>query len=336
MSGGLDSSYSVVALREAGCEVFGTTLIMHGYTDSSGARECAAKFGVPFSIVDCRTVFAAEVMKYFAGEYSSGRTPNPCVVCNRKVKFASLIAEADRLGCELVATGHYARTGFENGRYFISRGEDPKKDQSYMLWNLSQEQIPRVIFPLGEMKKSDVRTDARSCGISAADAPESEDVCFIPDGNIPDFVRKYSGELPEGDFINSKGEPLGHHKGIDKYTIGQRRGLGISAGKRIFVTKIDPENNTVTLGNDNDLYSRKIYVSGINFQKAMPTDGKISGLSVKVRYAAPPVFADVTVSGNSAVAVLDSPARAVAPGQSAVFFDGGDIAFGGVIERCEN
>ena len=333
MSGGLDSSFSALKLKNEGYEVFGTTLIMHEFTDTTGARECADSLSVPFSVLDLRKEFDEKVKTYFADEYASGRTPNPCVVCNRNVKFAGLISEAERLGCYYIATGHYAGVRSENGRYFAVKGRDAKKDQSYMLWNLTQEQLARVIFPLENMIKTDVREGARAADMPSADIAESEDVCFLPDEEAIDFVRRVKGDLPEGDFISADGKILGRHKGIAAYTIGQRRGLGIAAGKRIFVTDIDPEQNTVTVGDDAELYKSEITVGNLNFQKFAPTENGCFELFAKVRYAAPPVMANVKIDGKTAKVRFSEPVRAAAPGQSAVFYDGDAIAFGGVIER---
>lgn len=333
MSGGLDSSYSALVLKNEGYEVFGTTLIMHEFTDTTGARECADSLSVPFSVLDLRDEFDKKVKIYFADEYACGRTPNPCVVCNRNVKFAGLVSEADSLGCDFVATGHYAGIRNENGRYFVVRGLDPKKDQSYMLWSLSQDQLKRIIFPLEKRMKTDVRKDARDAGLSSADIAESEDVCFLPDEEATDFVHRMKGNLPEGDFVDVSGKVIGRHKGIASYTIGQRRGLGISAGKRIFVTDIDPVKNVVTVGDDADLYKSDITVRGLNFQKLAPTENGEFRFDVKVRYAAPAAGAFVKIEGDTAKVHFDTPVRASAPGQSAVFYDGDAIAFGGVIER---
>ena len=335
MSGGLDSSFSALKLKNEGYEVFGTTLIMHEFTDTTGARECADSLSVPFSSLDLRKEFDEKVKTYFADEYAGGRTPNPCVVCNRNVKFAGLISEADRLGCDFIATGHYAGVRNANGRYFVVKGRDAAKDQSYMLWNLAQEQLARIIFPLEDMVKTDVRESARSANMPSADIAESEDVCFLPDEDAIDFVRRVKGDMPEGDFINADGKILGRHKGIAAYTIGQRRGLGIAAGRRVFVTDIDPVKNTVTVGDDADLYKSRITVGKLNFQKLLPTESGEYGLSVKVRYAAAPVAAKVTIDGETAKVCFSEPVRAAAPGQSAVFYDGDAIAFGGVIEREE-
>lgn len=332
MSGGLDSTYSVLALRDAGYDVGGATLMMHGYTDTSGARECADSLGVPFYEVDCHSAFDSVVKTDFVREYSFGRTPNPCVVCNRYVKFACLCDAADKYGYELIATGHYAGKGEENGRFFIKKGADPKKDQSYMLWDLTQDQIRRVVFPLEKLYKSVVRDNAREAGLPSADAAESEDICFLPDESPSDYVTSVRGRFPEGDFVDKDGNVLGRHKGIVGYTVGQRRGLGVSSSSRLFVTDIVPETNTVVLGREEELFSSVITVSSLNFQKTLLNDGESGRYSVKIRYAAPPVPATVTVKGNVAVVTFDSPVKAAAPGQSAVFYDGDDIAFGGIID----
>ena len=332
MSGGIDSTYCVSELKKSGYEVIGAVLKMHDFTDVAGAKKYAALLDIPLREVDCREKFDERVKSYFALEYSKGRTPNPCAICNREVKFELLLAEADALGCDFVATGHYAGVHECGGRYYVTRGSDAKKDQSYMLWKLSQEQLSRVIFPLEKLKKDDIRRALGETLPETAHLGESEDICFLPDSTPLEFVESVYGKSREGDFIDKNGNFLGKHKGIPNYTVGQRRGLGVAAGHRIFVTKINPDDNTITLGEDGDLLSCTMTVSELNFQKCAMSDGDTACLSVKVRYAAKPVKADVTICGNKAEVAFSSPARAVAPGQSAVFYDDDGIVFGGIIE----
>lgn len=331
LSGGLDSTYSVSELRKAGYDVLGATLVMHEYTDLPSARKCAELLGVPLFEVDCREAFDKAVKSYFAGEYMLGRTPNPCVICNRQVKFEYLLQTADKLGCEFIATGHYAGVACENGRYYVTRGADAKKDQSYMLWNLTQRQLSRVIFPLEKLMKSDVKQTLRENGLDVSGGKESEDICFLPSSTPLEFVESVTGALPAGDFIDKNGNFIAKHKGIANYTVGQRRGLGVSAKTRLFVTDIDPAKNTVTLGEEGDLFSDTMRVARLNFQRRELTEGDEAELYVKIRYAAPPVRSIVKISGGAATVRLCAPAKAIAKGQSAVFYDDDGIVFGGII-----
>ena len=350
MSGGVDSSVAAYLLQQQGYDCLGVTMRLYenelvGQTnqqsccsldDVEDARAVCFRLGIRHHVFNFGESFEKEVIGRFVSEYEQGRTPNPCIECNRHLKFDRLLQRARELGCDYIATGHYARiTRDETGHCELCAAPDAAKDQSYMLWNLAQEQLARIIFPLEDMVKTDVRESARSANMPSADIAESEDVCFLPDEDAIDFVRRVKGDMPEGDFINADGKILGRHKGIAAYTIGQRRGLGIAAGRRVFVTDIDPVKNTVTVGDDADLYKSRITVGKLNFQKLLPTESGEYGLSVKVRYAAAPVAAKVTIDGETAKVCFSEPVRAAAPGQSAVFYDGDAIAFGGVIEREE-
>ena len=337
MSGGVDSSYAAEILKRNGLDVEGAVLVMHGETDTEGAQEAAKKTGIPLHVIDCRAEFEREVADYFVREYASGRTPNPCTVCNRAVKFHKLCEYATENGFDKIATGHYADIGCENGRFFIKKGADEKKDQSYMLWSLTQNQLSMLHLPLSSLTKAEIKTKAAELGVQAAGKPESQDICFLPNGSYVDFVRsrfgdKYADVAKEGDFIDHDGNVLGRHAGIINYTVGQRRGLGIALGKRMFVSAIDPEKNTVTLMPDGGSYSRKARISSLNYQKMnAPTDvGVTVNADIKVRYAAKPVPAKVTFSGDTAEIEFAEPIRAITPGQSAVAYDGDDVLFGGI------
>ena len=337
MSGGVDSSYTAEILKIGGFGVEGAVLVMHNETDTEGAKRAAEKTGIPLHVIDCQAEFESEVADYFACEYACGRTPNPCTVCNRTVKFQKLCEYAEANGFDKIATGHYADVGYENGRYFIKKGADEKKDQSYMLWNLTQKQLSMLLLPLSSLTKAEIKAKASKLGVESAGKPESQDICFLPNGNYAEFVMsrlgdRYADVVKEGDFIDSDGKVLGRHKGIINYTVGQRRGLGIALGQRMFVSAIDPVKNTVTLMPDGGSYSHKARVSSLNFQKmSEPTDeNAVVNATVKVRYAAKPVPAKVTFSGDTAEIEFAEPIRAITPGQSAVAYDGDDILFGGI------
>lgn len=335
LSGGLDSAFAAKLLSE-GHEVEGAVLLMHGYTDVKAARTAADEAGIPLHTLDRRELFRREVEGYFVSEYRQGRTPNPCAVCNPRVKIGELCRFATENGFERVATGHYAKIKNENGRYYVAMGDDPRKDQSYMLWGLTQDQLRMLYLPLGEMTKENVRAKAAELGLSSADSRESQDICFIPDGNYAEFVTANSAPMKEGSFVSADGRVLGKHKGILHYTVGQRRGLGVSTGERMFVSKIDPETNEILLLPDGGGEISEMTVDGLNFQKLSPGDiGENNGieLTCKIRYAAKPVAVSVKLSDGVARIIFRQPVRSVAPGQSAVFYSNDGIAFGGFIRN---
>lgn len=335
MSGGLDSAYSVELLKAEGHTVEGAVLKMHEYTDITGAERAAERAGIPLHIIDCAEAFEKHVATYFAEEYRRGRTPNPCTVCNREVKIAYLVRYAEENGFDKAATGHYARIGCENGRYFIADGVDERKNQSYMLWKLSQEQIKKLVFPLGDKIKSDVKESASELLIEAAGKPESQDICFLPNGGYAEFVEKRLGRSPEGNFIDVSGKVLGRHKGIINYTVGQRRGLGIALGERMFVSAINPDDNTVTLQNAGGDGFTSATLTDMNYQLMPERSVGEHDVLVKIRYAARPVPARLIVNGDGAKIFFDTPIKAVTPGQSAVMYEGGKILCGGIIEKAE-
>jgi len=337
MSGGIDSTYAALKLKEEGHEVEGAVLIMHGYTETESAEAAAKSVGIPLHKIDCRDVFEAKVIDNFVNEYLSGKTPNPCVICNSEVKFRILLDYARKNGFDKIATGHYAKITKRicDGeiRYAVTRATDKSKDQTYVLWRLSQDILSSLCFPLSADEKKEIREEARKKGSSAADRGDSQEICFVPSGDYAGFIESRTHPSPHGYFINNEGKVLGEHKGIIHYTVGQRKGLGIAMGQRIFVTKIDPNNNTVTLSFD-DSFSDTVNVSDMVFSgmPEMATGGKVS-LAVKLRYLAAPAECVVEYSGGGRATVkLTSPVRAVTPGQSAVFYDGDVLVAGGFID----
>lgn len=349
LSGGVDSSVCIKKLVEAGFDVAGLYLDMKSGNDDfpvlcensdfensdlKSAFQCASTYGIKLYKFGCEKLFDRIVKENFALEYAKGRTPNPCVICNRLVKFACLLKCADILGYEKIATGHYAKTGkSDNGRYYVSMGNDMRKEQSYMLWNLTQEQLARIEFPLGDTLKTDNVFTAKSDGLSAAERGESLDICFIDsDDNYADFIERRMGKFPDGNFISPDGKICGRHKGIIRYTVGQRKGLGIALGEPVFVKKIDCKSGNIYLAKSGDEYTNSLSVSEINFMETEPTEHFSGDLLVKIRYAAKPVPAKVTICGKKCTVDFYEPVRAVTPGQSAVFYNNDRIAFGGFID----
>ena len=333
LSGGLDSSYAAKLLLE-GHTVEGAVLVLHPHTDVGAAERSAKESGIPIHVLDRREEFRAQVEEYFISEYMRGRTPNPCTFCNPRVKIGELCRFAEANGFDRVATGHYAKTVCRNGRHAIAMGEDAMKDQSYMLWGLSQEQIAMLTLPLGELKKDSVRENARALGLSSAEAKESQDICFIPDGDYAEFMKSRGITAPNGNFVDADGKVIGQHRGILHYTVGQRRGLGVAMGQRMFVSEIRPETNEIVLLPDGGSYAEGMRVTDLNFQLiSPPEDGETVeyALMGKIRYAAPPVPMRVRIKGNTADVTFAEPIRAVTPGQSAVFYLDGAIALGGII-----
>ena len=333
MSGGLDSTYAAYLLKEAGNDVEGAVLRMTDLTDITDAERSAREIGIKLNIIDAREDFDKHVISDFVDEYTRGRTPNPCVMCNRYVKIAMLVDYAIANGFDKVATGHYARTVSENGRYCIAKSASLKKDQSYMLSRLTQEQIGMLVFPLESMEKETVREEARRLDLSSAKAEESQDICFIPDGDHKTFIENYCGRtFPEGDFIDENGAVVGKHKGIIRYTVGQRKKLGIALGEPVYISKIDPESNTVTVRKSGGEFGGAMTAGNLVFQLFEPDENVEYELDVKIRYAARPVPVRVTVSNGMAHTIFKEPARAITPGQTAVFYQGERVVFSGFIE----
>lgn len=339
MSGGLDSTYAARRLLDDGHSVEGAVIVMHSHTETDAARVAAEALGIPLHIIPAEEQFDRCVVDCFVSEYRLARTPNPCVVCNSDVKFRVLCDYAVAHGFDMIATGHYASVrkicADTETRYALSVAKDVKKDQTYMLWRLPQDILARLCLPLNNIEKETVRKDAREEGLLAADREESQEICFIPSGDYAAFIEERTEPSPRGNFIDADGKVLGEHQGIIRYTVGQRKGLGIAMGQRVFVTDINPENNTVTLS-PSDSYRRELSVSDMLFSAIEePAPGAVIQLFVKLRYLAPRVPCVLKYLGGGVCAVtLESAARAVTPGQSAVFYDAdGILIAGGFIEK---
>ena len=339
MSGGLDSTYAAYRYKEQGFRVYGAVLRMSDETDIVAAQTAADQVGIPLEIIDAKEAFDRHVKQYFADAYAMGQTPNPCVECNRYVKVAMLCERAAALGIERVSTGHYARIlrDDNSGRYFVRAADDKKKDQSYVLWQLPQWMLSMLDLPMAELDKAEVRSHAAALGFNAASAKESQDICFLPNGGYIPFVeQRLEKPFPPGDFVDENGRVVGRHEGIIRYTVGQRKGLGIALGHPVFVTKIDAVSNTVHLAPAGMEFGGGCTVEALNFQKLPPEDLYVGMVvRVKIRYAAPAARAVVTeIDGDRMTVRFDTPQRAVTPGQSAVFYDADgmdDILFGGRI-----
>ena len=335
MSGGVDSTYAAALLLKSGYSVEGAALRMNEYTDIAAAELSAKEIWIPLHVVECGEEFRRRVIENLADEYCAARTPNPCVVCNKYVKIELLTRFASENGFDRAATGHYAGVYYDGERYFIGDADDLTKNQSYVLWALSQKQLSLLYTPLCGFSKTFVRSEAASLGFSAASKRESQEICFIPDKDYAGYIERLRGKFPEGDFVDEEGKVVGRHKGIIHYTVGQRKGLGLAMNGHVFVTDIDPATNRITVKREGGEFSIGAEVSGLNFQRLVyDRSGELElECGVKIRYAAKPVPAKVKLAGDRAEVRFESPARAVTPGQSAVFYKDGDILFGGFIDR---
>lgn len=343
MSGGVDSSVAACMMVEKGYECIGCTMKLYAnddigiskehtccsLDDVEDARSVANNLGIPYYVMNFSELFKERVIDNFIDCYENGRTPNPCVECNRYLKFEKLYERARELGCDKVVTGHYARIEETEDGYLLKKALDPSKDQSYVLYKLTQDMLAHTLFPLGEYCKDDVRTIAEKHGFINADKPDSQDICFVPDGDYVSAIKRFTNrEYPSGDFVDAEGNVLGTHKGIIAYTIGQRRGLGISAKESLYVCDICPSENKVVLGSNSDLFSREVYVENMNWISG-GCDKKEIRCKAKIRYRQKETDATVYVlEDNFIKIVFDEPQRAVTPGQSAVLYNG-DIVLGG-------
>ncbi|MBR5140339.1 MAG: tRNA 2-thiouridine(34) synthase MnmA [Clostridia bacterium] len=335
MSGGLDSAYSAQRLIEEGHSVEGAVLIMHDYTELDGARMVADELGIKLHEIDCRAEFERAVISDFIEQYRLGRTPNPCIVCNREVKFRVLLDYAKKNGFDRIATGHYAKTVYSEklGKTVIMRSHDEKKDQSYMLWRLGDDIKDNLIFPLSQLTKDEIRALAAERGLSVAEKKDSQEICFIPSDDHGAYIEERVGKCPEGDFVDDGGRTVGRHKGIIHYTVGQRKGLGVALGQRAFITDIDPESNRITLSLSPRLTDRfsisDIVFSGMNEMNV----GEEIDLLVKVRYQAPLSPSRLRYLGDGRAEVtLSTPLKSVTAGQSAVFYSEDGLMLGGFID----
>ena len=338
MSGGVDSSAAALLLQRAGHELVGVTLrLFDGGEDGADAAAAASQLGFPHRTLDMSREFRAGVIEPFISEYERGRTPNPCVRCNRAVKFGALLRETLALGCARLATGHYVRLNLDqgSGRWLLKKAAHPEKDQSYVLAMLTQEQLSRALFPLGELSKEEVRSIAEEAGLASARKKDSQDICFIPDGDYGAFLRRYTGkDYPSGPLLHEDGTPLGRHAGIVGYTVGQRRGLGVSSSQgRLYVKEVRPGDNAVVLSGNASLFSSALEGEALNLIACGRLDGPVR-LRAKIRYrmAEQPCTAEQTGEDTLRV-TFDSPQRAVTPGQTVVLYDGDTVVGGAVIAR---
>ena len=345
MSGGVDSSAAAALLREHGYVCGGAMLRLYSDPEvdrlsarnAEDARRVAARLGMEFHLLDETERFSSCVMQKFIDEYCAGRTPNPCIDCNRELKFGALLDRALEMGYDYLATGHYARISYdeEAGRWRLLRGRDRKKDQSYVLYQLTQFQLAHLLLPVGEFDKDTIRQEAREAGLTVADKSDSQDICFVPDGDYAKFIEQYTGRksIP-GDFVDTEGNILGKHKGIIHYTLGQRRGLGIPAASRLYVCDISPKTNQVVLGNNEDLFHSELTATKVNLISCESLKEPMR-LKAKIRYRHPEQEAVAWQTEDGVLHVrFDKPQRAITRGQAVVLYDGDIVVGGGVIENC--
>lgn len=353
MSGGIDSSVTAMLLHEQGYQVIGLTMKTWDYANSGSskketgccsldsindARSIAVQKGFPHYILDIRNEFGDFVIDNFVDEYLAGRTPNPCVLCNTHIKWEALMKRADMLDCEFIATGHYANVRSENDRYVVSKGRDAAKDQSYVLWGLGQKNLARTIFPLGNFTKKEIRQMALEMGFEElSKKSESYEICFVPNNDYRGFLKhKVPGieeKLDGGSFVNSKGQIIGSHHGYPFYTIGQRKGLEVAFGKPMFVKEILPETNTVVLGEFDELKKKKMHVRGLNLIKYPSLKNEMEVIT-KIRYKDKGTLSTISPTGIETAAIyFYDEVTGIAPGQSAVFYEGNDVIGGGFIDR---
>ncbi len=346
LSGGVDSSIAAVLLKDAGYEVIGATMRLFDPPDGEAtpnhrhtpkfiqtAKEVADILGIPHQVLDLRRHFQEQVIAPFVAAYLAGRTPNPCIWCNPRIKFGVMLEKALEMKCDHIASGHYAQMTHDEEGFHLLRGVDSDKDQSYFLWGLSPEVLPHLLLPMGDMTKTETRKRAKTLGLPTAEVDESQEVCFIPEAGIGDFIRRHTSPKP-GFVLDSEGKSLAEHQGIVDFTIGQRRGLGLGGGRpKQYVTAIDGEAGTVTVGGERELYHRSIVVgrtrAWVGSLDHLPGD-----LVGQIRYRYPPTPAKLTVLDRSSFrAEFAEPVRAPAPGQSAVFYRGEELVIGGIIEE---
>lgn len=352
MSGGVDSSVAAYLLKQQGYDVIGVTMQIWqdedqftqaesggccGLSAVDDARRVADRLEIPYYVMNFKREFKKNVMDYFTAEYLKGRTPNPCIACNRYVKWESLLQRSLEIGADYIATGHYARVEqLSNGRYAIRNSVTAAKDQTYALFNLTQKQLSHTLMPVGDYTKDEIRAIAEDIGLMVAHKKDSQEICFIPDNDYAGFIDRECGEMvpPPGNFVSVDGEILGRHKGITHYTIGQRKGLRIAFGYPVFVTEIRPETNEVVLGSDKDVYTNRLYANQLNFMALSDIEEPVR-LKAKIRYSHAGSCCTVRRTGADEICCeFEEPVRAVTPGQAVVLYDGDYVAGGGVITHA--
>lgn len=349
MSGGVDSSVAAWLLKEQGYEVIGVTMQIWQDEDSQvqeenagccglsavdDARRVAWDLGIPYYVMNFKEEFKSQVIDYFVDEYQRGRTPNPCIACNRYVKWESLLKRSLDIGADYIATGHYARIEkLANGRYALRKSVTEQKDQTYALYNLTQEQLARTLMPVGAYSKDRVRELADKIQLGVANKPDSQEICFIPDNDYAGFIEESAGKnAPEGNFVDLDGQVLGRHKGITHYTVGQRKGLNLSMGHPVFVVEIRPETNEVVIGGSDDVYSDTLQADHINWMSIDGLHGREMRVLAKIRYSHKGAMCTIReTSGGTVECRFDEPQRAITPGQAVVFYEGDYVAGGGII-----
>ncbi len=348
MSGGVDSSVAAFLMHERGFDCMGCTMRLYendmigedifgtccSLNDTNDARAVCDRIGIPYNIYHYEAEFRDKVIEPFVCSYERGETPNPCIGCNRYLKFASLYEKALELGYDNIVTGHYARIVMENGHFYLKKALDLSKDQSYVLYNLTEEQLKHTYFPLGDLSKSEVRDIADKNGFVTSHKKESQDICFVPDGDYAGMIKRYRKKsYPKGNFVDLEGNVLGEHEGIIEYTIGQRRGLGIPMGRRLYVKMLDVEKNEVILADDKDLFTGDFDIRDFSWITGdAPTDEFRCLAKIRYRHKEQPATVRIMDNGLAKV-IFDEPQRAITPGQSAVLYDGDTVLGGGIIDR---
>ena len=346
MSGGVDSSVAAALMLKKGFDCMGCTMRLYendmigedlfgtccSLKDTQDARAVCEKLGIEYNIYHYEAEFTKNVIEPFVCSYERGETPNPCIRCNKYLKFDILYEKAKALGYDNIVTGHYARIEERNGHFYLLKAVDPGKDQSYVLYDLTEEQLSHTYFPLGEMTKNEAREIAAEYGFVNKDKKDSQDICFVPDGDYAAMIKRYRNkDYPKGDFVDLQGNVLGTHEGIINYTIGQRRGLGIPADRRLYVKRLDTENNRVILADDEDLFDKEVMVREFNWITGDAPSEPIRCLAkIRYRHKEQPATATIFADGKARI-VFDEPQRAITPGQSAVLYDGEIVLGGGII-----
>ncbi len=345
MSGGVDSSVAALLLHQQGYDVVGVTMKLYSLEeadlppyyqgcctldDVEDARRVCGLLGVPHYVLNVQREFQEHVIDYFCSEYGKGRTPHPCIACNDKIKFNFLMNRAAALDASCVATGHYARIERGPGGYTLSKGVDASKDQSYVLFGMGQQELARTLMPVGGFPKDEIRRLAREAGLVNADKPDSQDICFIPFGDYKSFLKENTIQRP-GDIVDMEGTVLGRHEGIEFFTVGQRRGLGLPAGDPRYVIRLEPGSDRVVVGPASALFSDRMLVSNVNYVQGLPSEAELN-VSVKIRYKSQESKAVLHPQGENVLVHFEEPQRAVTPGQAAVFYQGDLLLGGGFIE----